>query len=327
MIKSNAIIKVEPQKKTENSKREQAISKDATIWKQVALIAIVILALTQLDAISDFAEPYFKQGNQQGKAPALQDGEQTKLEQRVLPEEGVPLPVRWNSFGNQMVETGVIDKEKFEALYAQRGGLDENAKQLLYGSDNGNLKMDAQNANFLLNLLWAFGLSNENPILEEGPIQDPKYNGADRFASTGGWSLAKGDVMEHYSKHQFVTLTAEQQDTVERVAKNIYRPCCGNSTYFPDCNHGMAMLGLLELLSAQGASEELMYKTALQVNAYWFPDTYLTLAQYFENEGVLWEQVNPKEVLGEAYSSARGYQNILTKVEPQGSSGGGSCGA
>ena len=30
-----------------------------------------------------------------------------------------------------------------------------------------------------------------------------------------------------------------------KIAKGIYRPCCNNSTYFPDCNHGMAMLGLL----------------------------------------------------------------------------------
>ena len=38
---------------------------------------------------------------------------------------------------------------------------------------------------------------------------------------------------------------------VEEIAGNIYRPCCGNSTAFPDCNHGMAMLGLIELMVSQ----------------------------------------------------------------------------
>ena len=64
--------------------------------------------------------------------------------------------------------------------------------------------------------------------------------------------MAKGDAMEHYSKHALIALTAEEQDLVNRVSLNIYRPCCNNPTYFPDCNHGMAMLGLLELMAAQG---------------------------------------------------------------------------
>jgi hypothetical protein len=46
-----------------------------------------------------------------------------------------------------------------------------------------------------------------------------------------------------------IPLTAEQQALVEEVAAEIYRPCCNNSTLFPDCNHGMAMLGFLELLA------------------------------------------------------------------------------
>ena len=58
--------------------------------------------------------------------------------------------------------------------------------------------------------------------------------------------------MNHYSMHRFIVLTPEQQALVEKVSKGIYRPCCGNSVYFPDCNHGMAMLGLLELMASQG---------------------------------------------------------------------------
>ncbi|OGD30389.1 hypothetical protein A2833_02005 [Candidatus Azambacteria bacterium RIFCSPHIGHO2_01_FULL_44_55] len=245
----------------------------------------------------------------------LQTADAAALENIVLPSEGVVLPVRWGDLGRRMTESGVIDSDKFSALYAGRGGLDKETEKLLAGSNNGNLEITRQNSGIILNLLWALGLSNKNPILEIGPMV--KYNGdASGFASTGGWNLARGDPMDHYSRHNFLALTSEQQALVERVSKNIYRPCCGNPTYFPDCNHGMAMLGLLELLAAQGVSESEMYKIALQVNSYWFPDTYLTLAKYFQTKGIGWQDVNPQEVLGRDYSSASGYQNILRQVAP-----------
>ena len=137
----------------------------------------------------------------------------------------------------------MIDKTKFEALYAERGGLSEDGKKLAYASNNGNITITNENAGEILNLLWALGLSNKNEILEQGPMSNPEYGGAEKFASTGGWTLADGDPMNHFSNHQFITLTKEQQELVLKVAQNIYRPCCDNPTYFPDCNHGMAMLG------------------------------------------------------------------------------------
>ena len=239
---------------------------------------------------------------------------------------GVELPIKWGDLGKQMIAAGVIDGAKFESLYSRRGGLAEEEKKLLYGEANGNLVITRQNSGFLLNLLWALGLANKNEILEKGPMSDPKYGGAGRFASTGGWTLAQGETMVHYNRHNLVVLTPEQQALVERVSKNIYRPCCDNPTYFPDCNHGMAMLGLLELLASQGINEEKMYEIALLVNSYWFPDTYETIAKFFENKGVQWKDVNPKEVLGKDFSSASGYSRVLSQIEPvQGRSGGG-CG-
>jgi hypothetical protein len=220
----------------------------------------------------------------------------------------------------------VIDQEKFKALYAGRGGLTEGQKRLLYAEDNGNLVINPENAGFILNMFWALGLGNKNEILENGPMADQRYGGAGRFASTGGWTLADGDAMNHYGKHQFINLTSEQQALVERVSKNIYRPCCNNPTHFPDCNHGMAMLGFLELAASQGASESALYGMALVLNSYWFPDTYITLAKYFESKGVSWDKVNPREVLGLNYSSGSGYQKILSQIAPPERKGGGSCG-
>ncbi|MDE1988822.1 MAG: hypothetical protein KGJ58_02600 [Patescibacteria group bacterium] len=246
--------------------------------------------------------------------------------QKIIPSEGVVLPVKWRDLGVQMISAGVIDKTKFEEIYAKRGGLNDEEKKLIEGIDNGNLKITRENSGLLLNLLWALGLGNKNAILENGPMTDKRYGGADKFASTGGWTLAQGGAMNHYSKHHFVVLTFEQQALVEKVSKNIYRPCCGNSTYFPDCNHGMAMLGLLELMASQSVSEDEMYKVALAVNSYWFPDTYITIAKYLKSQGKDWSNANPKEILGFDYSSGAGFQRVRSKVENSGARGGSSCG-
>ena len=248
------------------------------------------------------------------------------LQEMVMPSDGVVLPVTWGDLGRRMVQAGVIDDAQFAALYANRGGLPPDMKALLDSSDNGRITMTAENSGTLLNLLWALGLGNKNPILENGPMQDPQYGGAGNFASTGGWTLARGKTMAHYAAHQFITLTADEQALVENVAKNIYRPCCGNSVYFPDCNHGMAMLGLLELMASQGASEVEMYRTALAVNSYWFPDNYLTIARYLQGKGIDWKAVNPKDVLGAAFSSAQGYSQIVAQTQPVQSKSSGGCG-
>lgn len=275
------------------------------------------------------------QGNQTNKgnspaanhapgAPAAADPE---LEKKVLPTEGVELPVTWGDLGQRLIESGVIDQMAFEGTYNGRGGMTEEMKALLTGTNNGRLKITAANSGYLLNLLWALGLGNKNDILEKGEMNDPQYGGAGNFASTGGWSLAKGKAMDHYSKYPFVTLTAAQQQLVDKTSRGIYRPCCGNSTHFPDCNHGMAMLGLLELMAAQGVSEAEMYKYALKVNAYWFPDTYLTIAKYLQSQGTTWEKADPQEILGNNYSSGAGYQRIVKQtspVQPQGGTPG--CG-
>lgn len=264
-----------------------------------------------------------KKNNSEDKVSTISDAD---LEDKVIPLNGVELPIKWGDLGKQLVDTGVIDSKQFEEIYSQRGGLNDEYKKLLYGEDNGNIVITSQNSGFILNMFWAFGLGNKNQILEKGEMANTQYGGAQNFASTGGWTLASGDAMNHYSKHEFVKLTPEQQLLVEEVSKNIYRPCCGNSTHFPDCNHGMAMLGILELAALQKMNKEDMYKMALIINSYWFPQNYLTIAKYYNNRGISWENVEAKEVLGINFSSAQGYQKILSQVDPPKVKSGGSCG-
>src|SRR3990172_3453203 len=59
------------------------------------------------------------------------------LSKVVVPNEGVVLPAAWKDYGKQLVDKGVIDAQKFEAIYAKRGGLTESDKKLLYGTENG----------------------------------------------------------------------------------------------------------------------------------------------------------------------------------------------
>lgn len=213
----------------------------------------------------------------------------------IISDDGLS-PIAWEEIERKLIDAGVIDEAR-------------------WGS-----------ARTKLNLLWAFGLANENRILTEGPMMDPRYGGAGNFASTGGWTLARGSAMDHYAMHRFVTLTEDQQRLVERVSKNIYRPCCGNPVYFPDCNHGMAMLGFLTLRAAAGATENELYREALAMNEEWFPDTYDAIGRYFEKRGVAREDIDPKTALGPEFSSAAGYARVLAEVEPSPQGGGGSCG-
>jgi len=86
------------------------------------------------------------------------------------------------------------------------------------------------------------------------------------------------------------------------------------------------MLGLLELMASQDVSEEEMYKAALAVNSYWFPDTYQTIAQYLAQSGVEWGSLKPQEILGAKYSGASGFAKIAAAVEMRQGRGGSSCG-
>ncbi len=243
-----------------NGEPQQQITEDAPIPpknQKNSSLSISIFASAILLAVAWIYTAGLKSlNNENGTASVLTSSQSVSaLEEAVLPQKGVVLPVRWGDLGIKLTSTGVIDRQAFDALYEGRGGLTNDERKLLETNNSEPLTITNENSGFLLNLFWALGLGTKNNILEKGPMTDPRYGGAGNFASTGGWTLATGGAMSHYSQHPFITLTGEQQAMVERVSKNIYRPCCNNATYFPDCNHGMAMLGLLELMASQGVSE------------------------------------------------------------------------
>jgi len=209
---------------------------DTKAWRNLALTLMVIVVFNQLFKISivpKFESPWSFLGYKDSKEEKNESSDEVDvsgLQNKVISSEGVELPVNWGDFGKQMIIDGVIDEKQFRDLFSN--GLNEDEEKILAGVWDGEMVLNQQNSHFLLNMLWAFGLANKNDILEQGEMTDEKYGGdAGNFASTGGWTLAKGDAMNHYSKHRYITLTNEQQALVDRVSSGIYRPCCGNSTH------------------------------------------------------------------------------------------------
>jgi hypothetical protein len=310
------------------------LTEKPNFWKKTALLLFAVILLNQILEINITPKLSLLNKPLSNKQKAVisqisseSDGvDVAALVGEVLPDEGVILPINWGDLGKRMIVDGVIDEAKFRALF--EGGLTSAEEQMLTGNSDQLIVLNQQNSRYLLDLLWAFGLANKNDILENGEMTNEKYGGAGKFASVGGWSIAKGAGINHYSKHAYVTLTTEQQALVDKVSRGIFRPCCGNSTYFPDCNHGMAMLGLLELMAKSNVSEQQMYEVALKVNSFWFPQTYIDLATYFKEQGQDWNQVDAKTVLGAEYSSAQGYQQIKQQIRslPKPQQGGGGCG-
>ena len=250
----------------------------------------------------------------------------SKLPEEVLPEAGFELPVVWGDVGPRLIELGVIDLAKLEKAV----NMTDEQKEILTSGSDQKIKIDMSNGQFIVDVLWALGLAQKSKVYQEGPLGTEYKDKAGSFASTGGWSLAKGDAVNYLGKFDLIPLTNTQQEKVSEIAKNVYRPCCGNSTWFPDCNHGMAALAAIELMVSEGLSDEEIYKNVLALNSFWFPSSYLTAATYFARQGVSWDEVDAKEVLGQEYSSGQGAGEIFKKVGPlpyELKGVGGSCGA
>lgn len=252
---------------------------------------------------------------------------------QINPPEGYEIKMKYNDIGPQMLEMGVIDLDKFKETYAKSGQpLTSEQLDILTKGSNKKIKITPDNSYFLLNFFWAFGLANKTKILEEGDMVKYGEGQVGNFASTGGWTLAKGDSMQYYSNRTIVSLTKEQEDLVNKVASGVYRPCCGNSTAFPDCNHGMALLGVFELMAAQGATESEMFQAAKYINSFWFPGTAFDTALYFKNkDGKEFKDIDPKVYLSRDIFSAFGAQTVKKwlidkEIQEKPPAQGGGCG-
>lgn len=304
--------------------------KQLATFLMVGVMVGVWLLLFQLIGIVDLNSPLKSttQSNTENTAVSAAESTYDRLFREVVPVEGKTVKVVWGDMGKKLVAAGAIDLKKFEERYVQ---LTDEQRQILQGDSLQEITFTAHNIQFWTNILWALGLTQQSSVLGEGLM---KQNEAEMpiggYASTGGWTLGSKDATELYNSVRLVELTPQQDEMVHKVAERIFRPCCGNHTAFPDCNHGMAVLGLLELMASQGASEPEMYDAALAFNSYAFSNNYVTLAAFFDAQGVDWADVDAATVLGPQFSSAQGAQLVASQVGTipgTPNRGGGGCSA
>ncbi len=306
----------------------------------IIAVLVVVFSLTLSLKMTDLAKRFNQKAgkiinpndNQLNSANTSKTGNQLydEVAAKVLPAKGFQSKIHLGESIVKLVENGVIDKEKFEAIYKDRRGLPQELKDVLTTSSSKPILLTTTNANIYVNLLWPIGLSNYMSSNVNSPV-----NGKDlyHFASTGGWNLGQEqNGGAYFNKFKIVELTSEQEALVTKIAQNTYRPCCDNSTFFQDCNHGSALLGLLQLGARQGLTEDQLYKEALAFNSFWFPNNYIQTALYFKiKQNTDWDKVNPRIVLGYNYSAISQWgknvasevtkiPNLLPKVQ-----GGGRC--
>ncbi len=279
--------------------------------------------LLGLNAGSDMASAAASQGEDEAMA----------LMHQVNPPKGYTIPATFGNVGPLMLAAGAIDMDQFTQVYAQAGKpLTDAQKTILTKGSDTKIVINQDNAYFLLNFFWALGLTNQNAVLAEGPMMKDGKDGVGNFASTGGWTIGKKSPTELFSSTMIMPLTDEQQNRLLEVAAAVYRPCCDNPTHFPDCNHGMAMLGLLELMASQNATADEMFAAAKYVNAFWYPQQMLEIATAFKvTQNVSFDQADAREVVSGKFSSGSGFQTVHQWLANNGlleqaPSSGGSCG-
>ncbi len=216
----------------------------------------------------------------------------------VVPKEGFTIEATWGDTISKMVKAGVLDEGKLNSILSSRYGqsLTAEQKKLLESENsNENLTINLNNGVFMMYILWVIGKDNDNPIQKNSPFAK-YFNNYDIGVGKAG-----------YADTQLLSLTPEQQKIAENVALNSYRPCCGNPSGWPDCSHGFAALGLIELMASQGYSENEIFNAFVKFNSVWYPSTYVKNAIYFNiTENKTWSEVDRKEVAGKQFSSASG---------------------
>lgn len=230
-----------------------------------------------------------------------------QLSGEVLPPEGLELGLSFGDSIQRLVQAGVISPRKFKYLYKKRGGLPDWVETLFTQTSSEPVTMSMQTAPYLLNLMWPLGVATKTQFNEKSKLNGPKVG---NFASTGGWTLGEArNGGEYFNKISAIDLTPEQEAIVLEAAENSFRPCCNNSTFFQDCNHGSALLGLYELAASQGASVDELYAFGRIANSFWYPGKYMETAYFFQKlQNKPWDQVAAKTILDKKYSSISGWQ-------------------
>ncbi|MBI4099776.1 rhodanese-like domain-containing protein, partial [Candidatus Microgenomates bacterium] len=111
-----------------------------------ALSALQKLGYTNVKHLDGGMEAWQKQG---GKVFDL-----SKLDQQVIPEAGVEMPVSWGDIGPKLTSLGVIDDAKFRQVVK----LTPDQEEIYAKGTDKKIKIDRGNVQFVVDMLWALGL-------------------------------------------------------------------------------------------------------------------------------------------------------------------------
>src|SRR3989344_1028681 len=90
---------------------------------------------------------------------------------KINPADGYELNATYGDIGPKMIESGVIDLQKFKETYESSGQpLNQEALDILTKGTDQKIKISSENSYFLLNFFWAFGLANQSKVLTEGDM-------------------------------------------------------------------------------------------------------------------------------------------------------------
>ena len=334
----------------------------AFILLSVIAISYAALSILHINIIGSFSATHSQTTNTSSayhntntsKTLSSNTINQTILAAQVVPQTGYTLSFKWGDSVHKLVEAGALNPSNLSILLNNsKEPLTPAEKKILNGTYNGYIQFNSTNVEFVQLVLWSLGINNNNTIVNNGPIINasipyansinnnatlkqklnqnvtPQWVASRYFASTGGYGpIGKLQL----GMLNIMSLSPSEQIIADYTAENSYRPCCNNPTAFPDCNHGAAALGLIELLASQGANQSQIFTAVKYFNQYQFPQQYSEIAAYFDLQGENYSQVNSSEVIGYSFSSYSGYSNAhqyLIKngilAPPSGSSA--SCGA
>ncbi len=245
----------------------------------------------------------------------------------VMPQRGYILPAKWGTSIRQLVADGALNVTALALILNKSGQpLTAQEQQILAGTSTVNVTVNSSDSTFMLMVLWSLGINNNNTMIGNGPIM--KFGGnPDNLASTGGYRPL-GNLQ--LGKLNIIGLTQHEQAVANYTAFYSYRPCCDNPTMMPDCNHGAAALGLIELMASQGANETTVFTALKEFNSFEFPQEYTNLAMFLKGRGVDFSSVPGYVLVSKNVSSgsvAAKIQQSLSSSQMGQTGGGSGCSA
>jgi hypothetical protein len=105
---------------------------------------------------------------------ASSESTDTRAPGRITLPDSFTLPVSFGDLGLRLQAAGAIDYDSFVNVYERAGqALNEAQLAILSHGSDSPIVFNQENAYFLLNFLWALGLTNQNPILDEISAASP----------------------------------------------------------------------------------------------------------------------------------------------------------